>query len=98
MRAKSVTATIAVLALIAAEPALAHCGGGHGAYRGRAAAAPVKAPKAARQTREAAPPNETKPTAVAVAGETAATADAAKPAECKQYSATVGGMITVPCP
>jgi hypothetical protein len=118
---RMIAATLVVLALVAAKPALAGCGshggGGYsGGYRARVVRSPIVVKKVVQKpapqssVRTAAATTADKPEATAqVVGSTSSTGTAvaeSSPAkttaktpqiECKEYSAAVGEMITVPC-
>jgi hypothetical protein len=112
---RMISASLVVLALVAAEPAFAGCGshgGGYsGGYRTRVVRSPVVVKKVVKReprssVRTAATAIADKPEAparvVSSTGTTVAEGSPAKTAqspqiECKEYSAAVGEMITVPC-
>ena len=103
---KIMSASVILLALVAAEPALAGCGGSHGAYRSQSARAPMTVRKVVKKVepkREAKSPGAATAMAPATAAASAVVATpappapSAAPAECKQYSAAIGTMIAVPC-
>ena len=109
---KMMSAGLALLALVAAEPAFAGCGShGGGGYRSRVVKAPivsrkvVQKPKAQSSARAVAAADVGKPEAkssASVANTPAADDSASKTAQsaaaqCKEYSSTVGAVIAVPC-
>jgi hypothetical protein len=107
---KMISASLVLLALFATEPAFAGCGS-HGVYRSRSAKASIvvkkivkRQPMSSVRTAAAATANKQAPTLQASASNTgttesspAKTVQSAATVECKEYSATIGGMITVPC-
>jgi hypothetical protein len=131
---KKISAALAVLALVAAEPAFAGCGShggggysGYSSYRVRTVRSPVVVRKVVKVVKREAPQSKVR-TAIAANTSTTATATEDKPEatarvvssasalgsgvvenapaktvqttpqiECKEYSAAVGEMITVPC-
>lgn len=112
---KIISASLVVLALVAAEPALAGCGshgGGYGGgYRTRVVKSPIvvkkvvkREPRSSVRTAAAITADKPEATAQVVSSTTAAVAEGSpaksvqSPAiECKEYSAALGEMITVPC-
>jgi hypothetical protein len=104
------SASLALVALVATEPAFAGCGS-HGVYRSRSAKASVVVKKvvkreASSNVRTAAAATPDKPESTSVVGAVNATGTEGSPAktvqsqakiECEEYSATVGAMISVPC-
>jgi hypothetical protein len=113
-----ISATLVVLALVAAEPALAGCGshggGGYsGGYRARVVKSPIvikkvvqkRVPQSSVRTAAATTADKPQATAQVVSSTSTAVAEtlptktvAQTPKiECKEYSAAVGEMITVPC-
>ena len=106
---KMISASLVLLALIATEPAFAGCGS-HGVYRSRSAKASIVVKKIVKREpmssvrTAAATVDKREPTSQASASNTgttesspAKTVQSAATIECKEYSATIGGMITVPC-
>ena len=113
---KTISASLVLLALFAAEPALAGCGshgGGYGGgYRTRVVKSPIVVKKVVQKreprssVRTAATTTADKPEVTSrVVSSTSAAIAEGSPAktvqtptiECKEYSAAVGEMITVPC-
>lgn len=113
---RMISASLVVLALLAAEPAFAGCGshgGGYGGgYRTRVVKSPIVVKKVVQKreprssVRTAATTTADKPEATArVVSSTSTTVADGSPAktaqsptiECKEYSAALGDMITVPC-
>ena len=110
---RMISASLALLALVAAEPAFAGCGshgGGYsGGHRSRVAKAPIVVKKVAQKlesrssVRTAAIATADKPEVTSSVGVTSNAVEPAKPAQstaalaCKEYSAALGDMITVPC-
>jgi hypothetical protein len=111
-----ISASLVLLALVAAEPAFAGCGshgGGYsGGYRTRTVKAPVVVKKVVQKrepqssVRTAATTTADTPEATArVVGSTSTAVAETSPVktaqsptiECKEYSAALGDMITVPC-
>jgi hypothetical protein len=94
------SASLIVLGLVVAEPALAHCGASHAASKAKAVRAPATANKVAKKDNGKATEVEKKSQP-----ETTALADPAgdpgltqrAPAGCKQYSVALGTMVAVPC-
>jgi hypothetical protein len=107
---KTISASLALLALIATEPAFAGCGS-HGLYRSRPAKATIVVNRIVKReatsnvrTATAVTAAKLEPTSQVSASNTgttessaAKTVQSAAAVECKEYSATIGGMITVPC-
>jgi hypothetical protein len=107
---KMISASLILFALFATEPAFAGCGS-HAVYRSRPAKVSVVVKKIVKRepisnvrTAAATTADKLAPTLQASTVNTstsestpAKTVQSAAALECKEYSATIGGMITVPC-
>jgi hypothetical protein len=106
---KMISASLVLFALFVTESAFAGCGS-HAVYRSRPAKVSVVVKKIVKRepisnVRTAAATTADKP-APTLQASTVNTSTESSPAktvqsaaalECKEYSATIGGMITVPC-